>query len=68
AVSLAGTIIREAPFPPTVLVALIQRANGTILVPTAGTMIHEDDRLTFIGEPDSLADLHDMYHHQPQTT
>jgi len=58
---LVGLPIREAGFPSGALVALVQRANGALLIPEANTRLKEGDRLTLIGNPDALTDITHRY-------
>ena len=52
--------LKEIKFPSGCLVALLQR-GGEILVPKGNTQIHEGDRITVIGDPESMKELHKLY-------
>jgi len=53
-------ILKETKLPSGCLVALIQR-SGEIIVPNGNTQILEDDRITIIGDPSSIKELHKIY-------
>ncbi len=57
---LVGRALREVSMPEGTLVALIRR-GGRSLVPRGGTVLREGDRLTILGEPDGIRDLHARY-------
>jgi len=52
--------LKEIKLPTGCLVALIQRA-GEIVVPNGNTKIIEDDRITIIGDPNSIKELNQIY-------
>lgn len=53
-------ILKEIKLPSGCLVALLQRA-GEVIVPNGNTKILEDDRITIIGNPSSIKELHKLY-------
>ncbi|MFP4529163.1 MAG: amino acid permease [Candidatus Kapaibacterium sp.] len=57
---LAGKALREITIPEGGLVAMIRR-HGQTLVPKGNTVLHEGDRVTFIGDQPSLAELRRTY-------
>ena len=57
---LIGHRLMEVTWPPGILVALIHRA-GQIIVPGGHTVLESDDRLTIIGDPESIRHLYDQY-------
>lgn len=56
--ALIGVALKDAGLPQGVLVALIRREHDTF-VPKSSTIIEENDRLTVIGNPESLLELED---------
>ncbi len=58
--ALAGHALREITLPPGILVALIRR-HGDSIVPRGSTVLRAGDRLTVIGEPESLRRLARQY-------
>ena len=52
--------LKEIKFPSGCLVAILQR-GGEIIVPKGNTQIHEDDRVTVIGDPASMKELNKLY-------
>ena len=58
--ALIGRALKELRMPEGSLVALIRR-RGETLVPRGGTVLHEWDRLTIIGEPLGLKELVERY-------
>ncbi len=52
--------LKEIKFPSGCLVALLQR-GGEIIVPKGNTKIHEGDRITVIGDPESMKELNKFY-------
>jgi amino acid transporter/mannitol/fructose-specific phosphotransferase system IIA component (Ntr-type) len=61
---LAGLALRALEMPEGTLVALIGRRGGSI-VPRGLTVLENGDRLTIIGEPDSLRKLDQRFSEQP---
>ena len=57
---LIGKSVAEAKFPAGCLIALIRRESSTF-VPRASTVIENGDRLTIIGEPESVLELTKLY-------
>ncbi len=59
-----GTIIdkqiKELDIPDRTLIAMVYR-NGRVIVPTGKTRLKNGDRLTFIGDQESIAKLNKMY-------
>lgn len=52
--------LREIKFPSGCLVAILQR-GGEIIVPKGSTQILEGDRITVIGDPESMKELNKFY-------
>jgi len=52
--------LKDIKFPSGCLVAILQR-GGEIIVPKGNTQIHEGDRVTVIGDPASMKELHKLY-------
>lgn len=57
---LIGHPLREVPMPEGTLIALVRRGSRT-LVPRGRTVLREGDRLTIIGDPQGIRDLHRQY-------
>ncbi|MDR2928071.1 MAG: amino acid permease [Cytophagaceae bacterium] len=57
---LVGKQLKEIRLPTDVLVALIERGDETF-TPNGNTPLNENDVLTIIGEPKSIAQLFDKY-------
>ncbi len=57
---MTGKQLKEIEFPAEVLVALVER-NGTTFAPNGNTQLLENDVLTIIGEPKSIAQLYSKY-------
>ena len=57
---MIGRALKETRFPDGCLVALLRRGDRTI-VPKGYTVMEEGDRLTIIGEPKGLRELHKIY-------
>jgi APA family basic amino acid/polyamine antiporter len=62
--SLAGQALRALEMPEGTLVALIGRRNRSI-VPRGRTVLEDGDRLTIIGEPESLRKLSKRFPEEP---
>jgi mannitol/fructose-specific phosphotransferase system IIA component (Ntr-type) len=58
--SLIGIAIRDLDLPENCLVAFIHRSNNTI-IPRGGTVLHDLDSVTFIGESDVINELYVKY-------
>jgi mannitol/fructose-specific phosphotransferase system IIA component (Ntr-type) len=58
--ALVGRTLREVAMPEGCLVALIRRGSET-LVPQGNTTLHENDRLTLIGDAKGIRRLQDQY-------
>ena len=58
--ALVGRTLREVAMPEGCLVALIGRGSET-LVPQGNTTLHENDRLTLIGDAKGIRRLQDQY-------
>ncbi len=58
---LVGRALKDVALPRSVLVALVHR-NGTVAVPSGGTVLRAGDRLTILGDPDGIAALEATYH------
>ncbi len=52
--------LKNITLPSGCLVALLQR-GGEIIVPKGNTQIHEGDRITIIGDPESIKELITLY-------
>ncbi|MFW5755322.1 MAG: amino acid permease [Tangfeifania sp.] len=52
--------LKDVKYPPDVLVALVER-NGATFPPKGNTRLLENDVLTIIGEPKSIAQLYNKY-------
>jgi mannitol/fructose-specific phosphotransferase system IIA component (Ntr-type) len=61
---LIGRAIREVAFPEGCLVALVRRRRGAV-VPSGNTVLNEGDRLTIIGGPKGIRQLHEEYGEEP---
>lgn len=59
---LIGKQLKDVKLPPDVLVALIER-DCMSFAPHGDTVINENDMLTIIGEPESIAKLYELYMH-----
>ncbi len=57
---LIGKSVSEIELPDGSLVAMMQR-DGEFRVPRGGTVFAEGDRLTIIGEPDAIEEVHRLY-------
>jgi len=57
---LIGKPLSAINMPQGSLVALIRRGEQTI-IPRGSTIIHENDRITVIGEPSSMKEFHKTY-------
>ena len=57
---LIGKPLSAINMPEGSLVALIRRGEQTI-IPRGGTIIQENDRITVIGEPSSMKEIHKKY-------
>jgi hypothetical protein len=57
---MIGRPLRAGKFPPDVLVALVERDSETF-TPHGDTVLLENDVLTIIGQPRSIAQLFDRY-------
>ena len=57
---LIGRALMDIEWPPGTLVALIRRA-GQIIVPSGKTVLEADDRVTIIGEAESIRQLYEEY-------
>lgn len=62
--SMIGKRVIDLDIPDDTLVALLNR-NGESITPHGVTTIHENDRLTFIGQPQGIARLRDRYVTEP---
>ncbi|MDX1529920.1 MAG: amino acid permease [Rhodothermales bacterium] len=60
AAALAGRALRDAGWPEGCLVALIRRADETV-VPGGGTVLEPGDRLTIIGSREGIAAIRARY-------
>lgn len=60
---LAGHTVREVPLPQSTLIAIVRRSGHT-LVPRGGTILEAGDRITIIGESDSIHELEKRYHEE----
>ena len=57
---LVGRALRDVRLPEGTLVALIRRRGRTI-IPRGGTTLEVGDRLTILGDPDSVRELYRQY-------
>lgn len=57
---LAGRMIRDTGFPRGALLVLVER-GGVALVPRADTELAGGDRLTFLGDPEVMAEVRSWY-------
>ena len=57
---LIGQALMAVRWPPGTLVALIHRA-GQIIVPSGKTILEAGDRITILGDPESIRQLYDEY-------
>ena len=57
---LIGKLIKELRLPEGCLIATLQR-EGHIIVPKGNTLLMTNDRLTIIGEPESIKQLKEIY-------
>lgn len=58
--SLIGQALMHIQWPPGILVALIHRA-GQIIVPSGKTVLEAGDRITILGDPESIRQLYEEY-------
>jgi len=58
--ALVGIALRDFPSPRGCLVALIRR-GGETFAPRGDTVLQEGDRLTIIGDPEGIAELHNRF-------
>jgi len=58
--SLINCKIKDLDLPENTLVVIIHR-DGQIIVPRGRTILEENDRLTIIGDPRSIKELHKKY-------
>ncbi len=58
--SLIGHEVKDLDLPEGSLIALIHR-NGEILIPEGRTVLEELDRLTILGSPKGIQNLHNRY-------
>lgn len=58
--SLIGKLIKDLRLPEGCLIATLQR-EGHIIVPKGNTLLMTNDRLTIIGEPQSVKQLKEIY-------
>ena len=61
--SLINKPIRDLQMPEGSLIALIHR-NGEILIPKGSTILHDQDRLTMIGNSKGIKELKKIYGHK----
>ncbi len=57
---LIGRALMDIQWPPGILVALIHRA-GQIIVPSGKTILEAGDRITILGDPESIRQLYEKY-------
>ena len=57
---MVGKALRELDLPEGSLIALIHRA-GKMTVPSGSTVLKEDDRLTIVGQPESIQQLKERF-------
>jgi Trk K+ transport system NAD-binding subunit len=55
-----GKVMSEVELPSSALVVLIRR-EASILIPHGSTVLHDDDRLTIIGDPKDIRKLYWQY-------
>ena len=55
-----GRALKELKLPHGTLIAIIHR-DGQIIVPDGNTVLHAGDRVTVIGDPESIGHLYDQY-------
>ena len=60
ATALIGRAVRDMPIPGDSLVALVHRVDNMIF-PRGNTVLQEGDRLTIVGQPESIRQLKDKY-------
>lgn len=58
--SLIGRALHEIRFPEGCLIAIVRRGDLTF-VPHGNTIIGDGDRLTVIGDPEGIRELHEAY-------
>ena len=58
--SLIGHVIKDIQMPEGTLIALIRR-KGKMIIPHGYTLLHEGDRLTFIGDTTGIKQLKKTY-------
>ena len=58
--SLIGQALMHIQWPQGILVALIHRA-GQIIVPSGKTILEAGDRITILGDPESIRQLYEKY-------
>ncbi|MEM7227468.1 MAG: amino acid permease [Planctomycetota bacterium] len=57
---MVGKFVRDLGLPEGTLVAVIRRA-GSVLIPRGSTRIEAGDRVTIIGVPEDIQQLHEQY-------
>ena len=59
--ALIGLQLKDSNLPKGVIIALLQRRDGSVFVPGAFDELHNGDRLTAIGDPDDIRALRRMF-------
>ncbi len=57
---LIGKSLKEIDLPPGNLIPVVRRGHKNI-IPQGETVLEEGDRLTILGEPESLKDIRSQY-------
>jgi len=57
---LIGQALRDLALPEDTLIALIRR-DGKMIIPRGGTVLKDGDRITILGDPESVAQLFQAY-------
>ena len=59
--ALIGRQLKDAKLPRGIIVALLQRRDGSVFVPGAFDEIHDGDRITAIGDPDTIREFRHLF-------
>lgn len=59
--ALIGRQLKDAKLPKGIIIALLQRRDGSVFVPGAFDELHDGDRITAIGDPDAIRGFRRMF-------
>lgn len=63
--ALVGRPLKDAQLPRGVIIALLQRSDGSVFVPGAMDEVRVGDRLTAIGDPDAMRAIRAQFDPEP---